>query len=435
MSIRRSLHAALVVAISAGTLTLGASGAHAAERPDFQLPAPCGETWTASTYADHNPANSVDLNRYPGDDTGLPVAASAAGTVEVAGDSGGWAGIHVRINHGGGWTTHYAHLSAVDVTAGASVSAGQTIGRVGNTGNSQGAHLHFEETLNGAGQTVTFDGVTYNGGTQEFVSKNCGAPEPAMAAGVSPIIGVGDINNTGVADYLARGTDGHLYSYMGKGDGTFTGRTDLGGGWNQYDMVIGAGDINKTGNPDLLARGTDGHLYSYMGTGDGKFTGRTDLGGGWNKYNLIVGAGDINNTGVADIIARDANGDLWAHMGIGDGTFTGPTKIGYGWDQYDTIIGAGDINKTGNPDLLARGADGHLYSYMGKGDGTFTGRTDLGGGWNQYNAITGPGDINNTGVADIIARNANGDLYSHMGIGDGTFTGATKIGYGYNIYS
>ncbi|WP_435060575.1 M23 family metallopeptidase, partial [Streptomyces sp. bgisy060] len=176
MSMRRSLNTALVVAISAGTLTLGASGAHAAERPDFQLPAPCGETWTATTYTNHNPANSVDLNHYPGDDTGMPVAASAAGTVEVAGDSGGWAGIDVRINHGGGWTTHYAHLSATDVTAGASVSAGQTIGRVGNTGNSQGAHLHFEETLNGAGQTVTFDGVTYNGGTQQFVSKNCGTP-------------------------------------------------------------------------------------------------------------------------------------------------------------------------------------------------------------------------------------------------------------------
>ncbi|MFI8509850.1 peptidoglycan DD-metalloendopeptidase family protein [Streptomyces sp. NPDC085460] len=435
MSMRRSLNSALVVAISAGTLTLSASGAHAVERPDFQLPAPCGEIWTASTYAGHNPTHSVDLNRYPGDDTGAPVAASAAGTVEVAGNSGGWAGVNVRIDHGGGWTTHYAHLSAVDVTAGARVRAGQIVGRVGNTGNSQGAHLHFEQTLNGVGQPITFDGASYGGGIQEFASKNCGTPVPSMVAGVSPIIGVGDINRTGVADYLARDADGDLFAYMGKGDGTFTGATKIGWGWDKYDMVIGAGDINNTGNPDVLARDKSGNLFAYMGKGDGTFTGATKIGGGWNKYDLIVGVGDINNTGVADIIARDANGDLWAHMGVGDGTFTGATKIGYGWDQYDTIIGAGDINNTGNPDLLARDKSGNLYSYMGKGDGTFTGATKIGTGWNKYNAITGPGDINNTGVADIIARDTNGDLFTHMGVGNGTFTGPTKIGYGYNIYS
>ncbi|MFF0476464.1 transglycosylase family protein [Streptomyces sp. NPDC004284] len=261
--------------------------------------------------------------------------------------------------------------------------------------------------------------------------------EPPMAEGMSPIIGVGDINKTGVADFVARGSDGHLYTYMGIGDGSFSGRTDLGGGWNQYDMVIGAGDINKTGVPDLLARDkTTGHLYSYMGTGDGKFSGRTDLGGGWDQYNLIVGAGDMNSTGVADIIARDGNGDLWIYMGIGDGKFTGRTKIGYGWNQYDTIVGVGDINKTGVPDLVARDkATGHLYSYMGIGDGTLSGRTDLGGGWDQYTAIAGPGDINSTGVADLIARDGNGDLYTYMGIGDGKFTGRTKTGYGYNIYS
>ncbi len=71
-----------------------------------------------------------------------------------------------------------------------------------------------------------------------------------------------------------------------------------------------------------------------MGKGDGTFTGRTDLGGGWNKYNALTGPGDINKTGVADLIARDANGDLWSHMGIGDGTFTGPTKIGFGYNIY-----------------------------------------------------------------------------------------------------
>ncbi|WP_233289424.1 FG-GAP-like repeat-containing protein, partial [Kitasatospora sp. MBT63] len=178
--------------------------------------------------------------------------------------------------------------------------------------------------------------------------------DSGTAPGGSPIIGTGDINRTGVGDFLARGADGHLYSYMGKGDGTFTGRTDLGGGWNQYDLIVGAGDINRTSVPDLLARDRNGHLWSYMGKGDGTFTGRTDLGGGWNQYDLIVGVGDMNGTGVADLLAREPDGDLYIYMGIGDGTFTGRTKIGHGFDIYDTIVGAGDINRTSVPDLLAR---------------------------------------------------------------------------------
>ncbi|MFE9845458.1 hypothetical protein [Streptomyces goshikiensis] len=74
--------------------------AQAAGRPDFRLPAPCGETWGASTYAKHQPAYSVDLNYYP-EDTGRPVVASAAGIVTVADSAGGWAGTHVRIDQGG----------------------------------------------------------------------------------------------------------------------------------------------------------------------------------------------------------------------------------------------------------------------------------------------------------------------------------------------
>ncbi|WP_317620332.1 M23 family metallopeptidase [Streptomyces sp. CBMA156] len=163
---------------------LSVPSAHAVGRPNFQLPVPCGEKWTASTYAGHNPNGSVDLNHYPGDDFGLPVAASADGTVEVAEAGSSWAGTHVRINHGGGWTTHYAHLSALDVSAGTYVKAGQIVGRVGSTGNSTGPHLHFEETLNGVGQQATFDGVAFNGATQDFTSKNCGPAKRPTNVGV-----------------------------------------------------------------------------------------------------------------------------------------------------------------------------------------------------------------------------------------------------------
>ena len=54
------------------------------------------------------------------------------------------------INHGNGLVTKYMHHSALAVSQGQNVSKGQQIGYVGNTGNSFGAHLHFQVELNGA---------------------------------------------------------------------------------------------------------------------------------------------------------------------------------------------------------------------------------------------------------------------------------------------
>lgn len=81
---------------------------------------------------------------------GAPVWAADAGTVTMA--QGGWNygyGNVVMIDHGNGYVTLYAHLSQINVVTCQGVSAGQLIGLAGNTGNSFGAHLHFEVRLNG----------------------------------------------------------------------------------------------------------------------------------------------------------------------------------------------------------------------------------------------------------------------------------------------
>ena len=79
---------------------------------------------------------------------GAPVVASASGTVQYAGPCGGY-GNRVVINHGGGISTLYGHMSSIAVSAGQAISQGQVIGNVGSTGFSTGPHLHFEYRVDG----------------------------------------------------------------------------------------------------------------------------------------------------------------------------------------------------------------------------------------------------------------------------------------------
>ncbi|MET9638078.1 peptidoglycan DD-metalloendopeptidase family protein [Streptomyces virginiae] len=89
---------------------------------------------------------------------GTIVRAVAGGKVSMA-TGGGPYGNHVMINHGGGVQSLYAHLNEILTKVGDTVSAGQTIGRVGATGNVTGPHLHLEARVNGR----AVDPMTYLG--------------------------------------------------------------------------------------------------------------------------------------------------------------------------------------------------------------------------------------------------------------------------------
>ncbi|MDR0357373.1 MAG: peptidoglycan DD-metalloendopeptidase family protein [Clostridiales Family XIII bacterium] len=80
---------------------------------------------------------------------GTPIYASADGTVTYAGWYAGY-GYMVRISHGGGLETWYAHCSTLNVSGGQQVARGQQIATVGATGRAYGYHLHFEVRVNGA---------------------------------------------------------------------------------------------------------------------------------------------------------------------------------------------------------------------------------------------------------------------------------------------
>jgi LysM repeat protein len=102
-------------------------------------------TWPTSSH-------SLSGNDYWSGHLGIDIAgavgdgvfASDSGVVVFAGWSNGGYGYMVMIDHGNGYQTVYAHLSAYNVSCGQSVYTGSYIGAVGSTGNSTGAHLHFE---------------------------------------------------------------------------------------------------------------------------------------------------------------------------------------------------------------------------------------------------------------------------------------------------
>lgn len=80
--------------------------------------------------------------------TGTPIQVVSDGTVISAQYTGSYGNL-VKVDHGNGVETWYAHTSRMYVTTGQTVKAGDTIAAVGSTGNSTGPHLHFEIRING----------------------------------------------------------------------------------------------------------------------------------------------------------------------------------------------------------------------------------------------------------------------------------------------
>lgn len=82
---------------------------------------------------------AIDLNRL----NGWGIYASAPGVIQTQRSRWGYGNL-IIINHGGGWSTYYGHLSEFRVSPGEYVQQGQLIGIMGSTGRSTGPHLHFE---------------------------------------------------------------------------------------------------------------------------------------------------------------------------------------------------------------------------------------------------------------------------------------------------
>lgn len=118
---------------------------------DYAHPCP-GFSYVSSHFGGRNSPGGIGSTNHKGVDlaaaSGTPIYAILDGTVETA-QFNSARGYYVKLDHGGGIATISQHMTSYAVSSGQSVRKGQLIGYVGSTGNSTGAHLHFEFHVNG----------------------------------------------------------------------------------------------------------------------------------------------------------------------------------------------------------------------------------------------------------------------------------------------
>ncbi|MFF7811839.1 FG-GAP repeat domain-containing protein [Streptomyces roseolus] len=135
------------------------------------------------------------------------------------------------------------------------------------------------------------------------------------------LAGGSDLDGDGRLDLLGVDKAGALWFYKNTGNvaAPFAARKKIGtGGWGIYNQITATGNIGGAGAGDLVARDKDGVLWLYLGKGDGTFAARKQIGGGWGAYTDTIGIGDADYDGRPDLFAYGPNKTAYFYAGTGD---------------------------------------------------------------------------------------------------------------------
>lgn len=203
-----------------------------------------------------------------------------------------------------------------------------------------------------------------------------------------------DLNRDGYQDWIYRTTAGavywdHFVLNSARDDGSWAS-TKIFTNWKTRTRIVAPGDVTGDYLPDLISVDSSGVLWIYPGKGNGTFSSPSRVGGGWSQYNALVGHGDFNGDGKADLLARNkSTGAVYLYKGAGksgSGAFAARVQV-RSWGSYNAFDSVGDFTGDGKADLLIRNASGSLYVYPGTGKATseiFGTPKSLGTGFQQY---------------------------------------------------
>lgn len=403
---KRRIGVAITVALIAGFLT--ATPAVAAQG-DMIVPATGSITGRVGNHCGYNDTHSgTDIAKREGG----AILAAANGVVTRVYQSSGTTnyGTYVTISHGGGYSTLYGHMvfQSPTVREGQSVTKGQTIGSMGNTGRSTGTHLHFEVQINGqvqsgvnsdlscgksvsAGQAInwSFPGFPSPSAPAPVDTDGDGIPDASDACptirGYELYAGCGLPRSANSTDF-----DGDSKSdvFFGNPNGQWWASNGGSSPWrilatgNVGTELFQFADFDGDGKDDVFYPHPNGDwLVSYGGTSP------------WTKINSAPGVeghqlqlGDLDGDGKADV--------FWAHAAISEW-----------WVSYGGNTGWKSVN-TGVPDVNIRLAD-----FNGDGrDDVFYAHPN-GQWWVSDSATTSWRIVNNAGVqgAQLKFGDLNGD--------------------------
>jgi len=248
----------------------------------------------------------------------------------------------------------------------------------------------------------------------------------------TPTSGVrGDWTGQGTVDLMSTRSDGTLWVYEGRGDGTVRSGAKVGSGWAAFSWQGSPGDVNGDRLTDLLARRSDGTMWFYPGKSLGTLGSGIKVGTSWNAMTAIATPGDFDFDGRPDLVARRSDGSLHLYRVLATGGLAHLRAIGSGWNNMTSIIGMGDLNGDKRGDIVAVHRDGTLFSYLASGT-RLTSAKQVGSGWQAMTWLTSPGDMNKDGRGDLIARRSNGTLWFYAGRSGGGLVSGRQVGSGWN---
>lgn len=384
----------------------------------------------------------VDINQ----NGNTNVYAAAGGTVATAinSNSNVGYGTQVVITHPGGYTTRYAHMvyGSVTLTPGTPVNQGALLGRVGSTGNSTGAHMHFEIRQNGTNIT-----------NQYFW---CGQPN---VTALQPL-GAGPVNPTGVhaAPTAIIDSNDRISLYAIRSDGNLwgTSQASAGSSFGAWQL-LGSAPGNLVGRPAVIQLAGD-QIAIYARTSGGTILGTNQVaaGGSFNAWTTI----GTNGAGIASdpVAVQVDSGAIGVYAMTDAGYVAGTSQSGPG-GAFSSWVAIGSTTTVlgGRPALVhladdrlmffAKSADGFVHGTEQQAPGgSFASWSAVGAGGAQINSE--PTAVNDQGRVTVYAaagstvssvtQSAPGGAFGawmNLGSGPSTLAGATPfaiVGGGYH---